>query len=250
MNPDTLTTARWELMQSLTITEPTRDILIELLSDRLGFPPPGMPREEMEPVAPLPPVGTDCLIALCLGHARKGDQGAVSVGGVSEEEWHTKKKLLQDVQTCLKGLGIRSFIVDSYEGHSYAAAMTWLANELRRRGATAAVEFHFNAASASAWGHETLYHEFSRFGVKLAEMVNAQWALDLPGPNRGAKPRSSRDRGALFLSRTHCPAAILEPFFGSNAEDWKWFDANSATLAASTALGISNFSHFYATQKS
>lgn len=245
MDIERLTTARWELLRGGEVSEVTRELIIELLSDRLGFAPPGLSDAETRPVGPLPAADCPSLIALCLGHARSGDQGAVSVGGVSEEMWHRRVGMLTQVQTRLAGYGIRSIVVEQYEGNSYVEAMTWLARHLRSRGATAAVEFHFNSGPASAWGHETLYHEFSRYGVRLAEMVEARWGRDLPGPRRGVQPRSTGQRGALFLSRTHCPAAILEPFFGSNRQDWEYFSGAPERLADSTAAGIADFAKFY-----
>ncbi len=242
-----LTTARWELLHGRTLTAPSRQILIELLSDRLGFAPPGMQLAEMQPIAPLPAPDCPSLFALCLGHGRKGDQGAWSVGGVPEEIWHIRTELLERVQMRLLEMGVKSFVVREYEGNDYASAMRWLAAHLRDRGATAAVEFHFNAAGSSARGHETLYHQSSRFGVHLAEMINGRWKGNLPGPDRGAKAISPRDRGGLFVSMTHCPASLLEPFFGSNPTDWKHFAANQDGLVESTARGMKDFADFYRT---
>lgn len=245
MDTSKLTTARWEILNGRELTAPSRDALLELVSDRLGFAPPGMAIEEMRPVAPLPAADCPTVIALCLGHARKGDQGAWSVGGVPEELWHVRTELLDRVQAELGSRGVRSFIVEEYEGRDYASAMRWLAGHLRDRGATAAVEFHFNAATPTARGHEVLYHETSRFGVRLAELVNKRFSEYLPGPNRGAKPLAARDRGGLFVSMTHCPAAILEPFFGSNAADWKFFSTSQAGLVESTVRGLVDFAEFY-----
>jgi N-acetylmuramoyl-L-alanine amidase len=249
MDLQQLTTARWELLNRIELTQVTRNLLVDLLSDRLGFAPPGMQAAEMRPIAPLPPPDSSALIALCLGHARKGDQGAASVAGVTEEMWHVRNQLLDKIEARLAALGVRAFVVRHYEGNDYAAAMRWLAAHLRERGATAAVEFHFNAASPDVGGHETLYHAFSRYGVSLAEMVNARWTGKLPGQNRKAKPITARARGGLFVSLTHCPAAILEPFFGTHAAHWKFFQENLDLYIEQTALGIKDFVDFYRAAK-
>lgn len=248
MNSSHLTTARWHLLQSgqtLPWGEEVSESLIQLIGDTLGYPSPATPDEDLLPIAPLPVTGPhrNHLVALCLGHARPVDQGNVGAGGVSEEEYNAG--LIEKVAARLHKRGIACFIVDYYPGAGYESAMHWLARHLRDRKATAAIEFHFNASVGSkARGHEVLHWEGSTKGVSLGRCIINRLDATFPDqPKRGLKPRSPRDRGALFLSLTHCPACIGEPFFGDNPADWDRFDdtEESDRLADAYADGIEDF---------
>ena len=98
-------------------------------------------------------------IALAVGHSRlqggKIEGGAVSVGKVSEHTYNSD--LAVKIQAELSNRGISSFIVSRYQGTGYTAPQKWLASELKDRGATFAVELHFNAAGEAATGHEWLF---------------------------------------------------------------------------------------------
>jgi len=60
--------------------------------------------------------------------------------------------------------------------------------------------------------------------------------------NRGTKKRDTGDRGATFLRKTHCPAVITEPFFGSCWEpDWTTFANSEHILSQALAHGIKNW---------
>lgn len=238
-----LTTARWHLMHSTAALPWSREVtasLLDLVSDRLGYLPPGEPAEAIVPIAPLPPAGSAHCIALCLGHARPVDQGSVGAGGVSEEEFNGP--LLAKVQARLARRHIRAIIVDEYPGPTYGAAMRWLAGHLRELEVTAAVEFHFNASEGhTARGHEVIHWEGSKRGITLAQCLHDAFCTRFPQQrSRGIKPRGARSRGALFLALTHCPAAIAEPFFGDNPDDWALFDdiAGNDALADAYAEGI------------
>lgn len=182
------------------------------------------------------------IIALCVGHSRSGDNGAVSVDGTSE--WTYNSDLAVLVQAELKSLGVKSFIIKKYEGSGYAAAMNWAAGEVKRRGGTLACELHFNAASSPvARGHEWLYYHSSPRGKAVAASLSKAFSEKIGAqniPSRGIKPKRSGDRGALFLQKTHCPAVICEPFFGSNLKDWDFAVKNKPLVAAAIARGIAD----------
>ncbi|MEM1083238.1 MAG: N-acetylmuramoyl-L-alanine amidase [Verrucomicrobiota bacterium] len=198
----------------------TQDLLL-LLNDEIGYAAPEAPEV---PIAGLPDIDSKHHIALCLGHGREGDEGNVGFGGESEEEYNFP--LLSAVASRLESRGFKVSVITDYEGKGYTAAMTWLAHKLRTIGATCALEFHFNAANKRARGHEVLHWEGSQVGVTLAGSLLRALDEEFPEqPSRGLKPRSSRNRGALFLSLTHCPAALLEPFFGDQRDDWKKFSS-------------------------
>lgn len=175
-------------------------------------------------------------LAICVGHSRPGDNGAYSVGGVSEWDYH--KVTAIHVQRFLTGLGISSSVVSHYEGRTYLGAMSWLAAHLKRIRCTHAIELHFNAADPTAHGAEWLHWHSSSGGLQLAMSQRAQFIKDFPEMrDRGLKPISSRSRGSAFLKKTHCPAVIAEPFFGSNDQDWQRFADRQEDLAESVAKG-------------
>lgn len=242
MNASFLTIARWHLLNHGKVPwspEVSRE-LVELIGDKLGYPAPGTPDHDLVPIAPLPASDSRQKIALCLGHGRAIDEGNVGYGGVSEEEYN--EPLIEKVAARLGAMGIDVVTVTFYQGGGYESAMRWLAAHLLKIEATAAVEFHFNASEEhKARGHEVLHWESSKRGVGLAGCLNTALDIKFPDhPRRGLKPKSARDRGALFLSLTHCPAAIVEPFFGDNAIEWRRFDDpdESDLLADAYAEGI------------
>lgn len=183
-------------------------------------------------------------IALCVGHSRsqgggRPEGGAISVGG--ESEWTFNSRLAHGIAAELLAChGIQALVVDRYSGTSYGSAMRWLAAFLRAQGGIRlAVELHFNAAeSPSASGHEWLYWHASAAGRALAQACHREVSRDFPQlPARGLKPIES-GRGAEFLRLTHCPAIIAEPFFGSNAQDWKLASTYHAGLARSLTSAL------------
>lgn len=238
MRTDLLTTARWHLMsaRSLPWSSEVTDELMLLLGETLGFAAPGAPAT---PIAPLPSTGATPMIAICLGHARATDEGNVGAGGVSEEDFNLP--IVHLLQNALLKRGILASVITHYQGNGYTEAMTWLAHRLERDGATGAVELHFNAANGRASGHELLHWELSTRGIQLAAAIDKELTAAFPNhPNRGLKPKSHRDRGALFLSLTHCPAVIVEPFFGDNPREWEFFSREEQieTYVEALANGI------------
>jgi N-acetylmuramoyl-L-alanine amidase len=187
------------------------------------------------------------LIAICVGHSRevggRPEGGAVSVGS-QRSEWHYNSILARVVADDLASLyGVRSVVVDHYEGGSYGSAMRWLAAELRERDVAAAVELHFNSAdSPTARGHEWLYWGSSKRGHALATQIDRQFRrYESQIPPRGTKPRVPGDRGALFLSETHCPAVIAEPFFGSSWQDFEIALRDMRSIGGAIAHGVADW---------
>lgn len=157
--------------------------------------------------------------AICIGHSRPGDQGAHSLDHVSE--WEYNRPLGRLVADRLRSLGHTATLHDRYQGASYGSAINWLAERLREQGADCAIELHFNAAGPSAEGHEYLYWHASARGEALARQLALYHPLrNTPRGDDGVKPLAG-DRGSGFLSKTHCPAVICEPFFGTNPADWR-----------------------------
>lgn len=218
MNRPLLITAYRDISECITLDGPVRRAVLDVLGDILNLPVAGTP---LGPLAPLPAAGSAQRIALCLGHGRSGDEGAESIDKTSEEDYNLI--LLERVASELRKAGHDVIVITYYEGNGYTAAMTWLAKTLLAKKATAAIEFHFNSGGGMG-GHEFLHWEESRMGVVLAKHLLREFDQAFPEhPSRGLKPKSAKDRGALFLSLTHCPACIAEPFFGDVSRDWEIF---------------------------
>jgi len=177
---------------------------------------------------------TEKLVAVCVGHSRPGDRGAVNVDGVSE--WAFNQPLAKRVCELVEQAGYPAILIDRYEGSSYSSAVLWLAKHLKEIKAKVAIELHFNAAGPLATGYEFLHWFTSPKGVSLGHKMLRSFRKSFPDQkNRGLKARSSADRGGLFLRKTHCPALICEPFFGSNVKDTAFFDARREELARAYA---------------
>jgi N-acetylmuramoyl-L-alanine amidase len=168
--------------------------------------------------------------------------GALSVGGVSE--WHYNSDIAKRVFRKLLDLGHEACVIQVYPRPTYGAAMDWLAEELRKRGAECAVELHFNSSDdPRSHGHEWLHWHSSLSGRRLAQAVQQQMTAHFPElRSRGLVAiRSEKERGGGFLRKTHCPALIAEPFFGSNALEWELFNAERDFYAEVLALGIDDW---------
>lgn len=180
------------------------------------------------------------MIAICVGHSR-GDGGAVSVGGMNE--WHYNRKLGQIILTDLRERGFEAMMIDRYAQAGYSRAMDYLADSLASAKAELVVELHFNAApNATATGHEWLHWHASVAGRALAQCLDRRMGETFPEhKRRGLVPIRDGDRGARLLQKTHCPAVICEPFFGSNPQDWLLATAHRDLLARVIADGIDDW---------
>ncbi len=181
-------------------------------------------------------------VALCVGHSRTvGNtiEGGATAWDNHENEWHFNCRLVALVQAELKQHKIASVIYSLYRGATYFEAQKWLAEQIKQSGCNSAIEFHFNSAGPLAHGHEVLCWHNSVKGLKLAKIEEEELKHHFNTPARGVKQITSKsERGAPFLYLTHCPAIILEPFFGSSQEDWKAVAEKEVTLAEVIAGGI------------
>lgn len=180
-------------------------------------------------------------IGICVGHSRRGDSGAVTLWGESEHVYNSKVAKL--LQSKLNARGIDSFVIDDYKNSSYGAGIAYAAKVLRNEGASHAIELHFNSAGPSAHGAEWLHWETSTGGKRLAEAMRSAFVKAFPTmKDRGLKPKGKGARGSTFLRKTHCPAILTEPFFGSSSKDCAVFKDNEEQLAEAYAAGIAALS--------
>ena len=177
-------------------------------------------------------------VAICVGHSRRGDKGAVSIGGVSE--WDYNKKVADILQAQLRHQGITSTVFDDYPSESYNGAMNWLARNIRKEKSDLAIELHFNSYSKKkASGYEYLYFMGSKNGKRLADcFLKAHGESFTSQTSRGVKSTDAVQRGAAFLRRVPPPAVICEPFFGSSPKDWDLFEYKGLLLAGAYTQAI------------
>ena len=169
-------------------------------------------------------------VAVCVGHSRSGDKGAVNTNGVTEHQFN--RKIGQLVCAVLNERGHNAILFDTYSGSGYSSAMSWVGQQCKLNKAVCAVELHFNSAGPFANGHEWLYWGRSTNSKRLAECFDIAFRAAFPQATaRGAKPLGSSDRGSLFLRLTPCPSVILEPFFGSNKEETGFYTKNQTAVA-------------------
>jgi len=180
------------------------------------------------------------MIAICVGHSRRNDNGAVSVDSTSEHTFNSG--IARELKAILSKRGICSEVFDQYDADSYGAAMSWVAHRIKSIGASATVELHFNSATPTAHGHEFLYWGNSTGGKKLArafaESYQDHFPQSTPRREGGLFPITKSARGSQFLQKTHCPALILEPFFGSNREEWSIASHDPSRIAHAYASAI------------
>lgn len=185
-------------------------------------------------------MSTKRTVAVCVGHSRKGDKGAVNTAGVSEYDFN--RRVGVSLCAMLESKGYDAVLFDSYAGNGYASAMRWVGEQCRLIKATCAVELHFNSAGPFAEGHEWLYWGRSASSKRLAESFDSCFRKRFPAARaRGAKHLGLDDRGSLFLRLTPCPAVILEPFFGSNKAETDFFSTRHAALAESYTDAIDGY---------
>lgn len=180
------------------------------------------------------------MIAICIGHSRKisgrYDGGAYSDSlKINERDFNLK--VATELSGKLADKNIRNKIIDQYGGNGYGWAMADLAKQVKDIRASLAIELHFNSASPEANGHEWLYWHSSQFGQKIASNFDAEFSKVFPTiKKRGLKPITKKDRGGKFLELTHCPAIILEPFFGSSVQDCAKINVEGIATAYANAI--------------
>lgn len=172
-------------------------------------------------------------VLICVGHSRRGDKsGAVSVQG--EDEYTFNCKVARRLLDKLEAAGLTAQVLADYPVRGYGAAMKWVGKKAYELGAKCAVELHFNSSDrASASGHEWLYYKTSQRGRALAHRLDEAMALARPdAKRRGVKPLGDpSERGYEFVRSTPCPSVVLEPFFGSNAQECLEFVGHPEALA-------------------
>lgn len=161
-------------------------------------------------------------VALIVGHNAKA-QGAVRVtDGRTEYDWCG---VLAEAIHRLDPA--RYIIIRRTPGTGEIARAYAMADQT---GVLATVELHFNGGPAAATGTETLTSG-SRGSVRLCDLLQRHMVSALGLPDRGVKVRGRKDRGGSSLHSGKAPAALIEPYFGSNRGDCVTADAQMTNLA-------------------
>jgi len=177
------------------------------------------------------------MIAICIGHSRPGDRGAVSTNGTTEHAFNSEvgRHLIAELQSH----GQPCVMIDRYNGDTYRTAQRWLASHLKSIDATLALELHFNATDGRAKGHEYLHWHDSKKGHRLAYILQHAHLDEWPETtSRGIKPLTRVSRGGLFCRLPHCPSVICEPFFGDNPAEWAVYGNQPKRLASTYCQGL------------
>lgn len=182
------------------------------------------------------------ILVLAVGHSRELDAGAVAYDRETYE-WHYNTKLAKKIKEYLPD-HIQTTIINHYEGNSYTESMRWLKKTVDPLNADLLCELHFNSFSnPNVNGHEMLHWHSSLKGSVAATNLNNAMKKAFPeNTDRGVKKVTHGERGAGFLCGPKAPCVILEPFFGSNPDEWEAFGETEETfnaLAKTLARGIS-----------
>lgn len=163
-------------------------------------------------------------VALVVGHDAQRPGAWCETLQVHEHPWCSRlaSQLLGELQ--LRGLEAAIFL--RTPGLGYSAQMREVCDRVNAYTGTGGcvLSLHFNAAEDAQWaGGCALHWPSSTQGAALAGAVAAAASAALANRNRGpiAQARSwGPGRPSLYILQwTQSPAAICEPFFGSNETD-------------------------------
>jgi N-acetylmuramoyl-L-alanine amidase len=161
-------------------------------------------------------------LAIIVGHEKKKD-GASALAPLSTTEYPFNKQVAEFMYVYARELQLDCKIVFR-DGVGIDGAAK-VVNEWK---ADCCIELHFNSASPSAYGTETLHDAEPSTNAEFAAIVQRHMCETLKREgkgNRGVKFLKSGDRGHYNLHLVKCTSCLVEPFFGSNKKDcelmWK-----------------------------
>lgn len=157
-------------------------------------------------------------IAIVIGHHAKA-KGAYSKY-LKDSEYDFYNKVVDWYKRCLNGKGDIYLHDENISG--YVTRIKNTAKKINSRGYDLVIELHFNAATPSANGCETLYYYNSKKGrehaFNFSKTVHEQTGIKVR--NNGLKAlTNNKDRGFASVFYTDAPTILIEPFFGSNEKD-------------------------------
>lgn len=154
--------------------------------------------------------------AIVVGHNSEA-KGARGKSPIGEHEFTYNDRIADQMVRLARGpLTAKKF--HRQKSSSYSREIDAVYAEVDEYGADVSVELHFNAASATATGTETL-SSGSSGSLALAKSVQDSMLATLGLRDRGVKILGKGDRGGRSLHAGRPPAILVEPFFGSNSGD-------------------------------
>ena len=173
-------------------------------------------------------------IAIVVGHNERA-QGAVSVDGTSEFTRNSRlAEMIRDHDAREVGIFFRT------PGGGYSREIDRVYASVNEANPKCSIELHFNGGPPRARGAETL-SSGTRKSMLLAREVHSRYVRVMDNGDRGIKARARHERGGRSLWQGRAPAILTEPFFGSNAEDWRRANARMDQLAEAIYRGAMAF---------
>lgn len=162
-------------------------------------------------------------IAIVIGHTQDS-QGACSEYGIPCEWTYNTKvaSYLEDVADV--------YFHDTYR-YGYSKMIEKTSAELNKHNYELVLLLHYNSANPSAKGTEVLFYHSNEKGKELAKDLCNRVCKAFGTQNRGAKGVDRHERGGYALYKPKATTLLIEPFFGSNAEDVKKFKGKEKEYA-------------------
>ncbi|MBK4214403.1 N-acetylmuramoyl-L-alanine amidase [Paracoccus caeni] len=181
-------------------------------------------------------------VAIVVGHT-KDAPGAYSPY-FKEFEYHWNTDLANRIAAQPSSHEIKIFYRDNVGiSGAYEKLSSW--------GAAVSIELHFNSShNSTSTGTGVLYLSGNHKGKILAGVLQARLmqTLGLPDWPKGSggvvtpfQASGKQERGKTSLSAGKPPAALVEPFFGSNPNDCKRATAQKDQLAQAYILAMSDY---------
>jgi len=146
--------------------------------------------------------------ALIIGHKHSSPGAVNEANGTSEFEFNDD--LAKAIETRASNVRIQRV---------YRRTYNTLPGDINELAPDFAISLHCNAFNKTAKGCEVLYYHRSQKGQAMAEILSEKLFEALKTRNRGAKPRSTEDRGGFLLKYVEAPCVIAEPFFIDNDDE-------------------------------
>ncbi|MGH6814923.1 MAG: N-acetylmuramoyl-L-alanine amidase [Hyphomicrobiaceae bacterium] len=167
-------------------------------------------------------------LAVVIGHSPQGDMGnngSVPPFPADPRTARTEYYWNRDLAERIKSAGVeRGFDVEVFHRRKSGAQHIPEAYDLVRAWQPeATLEIHFNGFHLPRQGTETLYLKGNRVSEKWAQALQNQMVAlygrkKSDNSDRGLKPRTTGENGAISLRQIH-PCALIEPFFGDSPVD-------------------------------
>lgn len=149
-------------------------------------------------------------VAIVIGHHPDAPGAAMTLGRHTVHEHDFWAPFAHELAMTLEQSGVGADVVERPNEEPDEA----LAKRVNATGADAAIELHFNAAGAQAWGTEMLHYPGSPKGKTLAQHLQRETVAAL-----GLRDRGLVTKDWPFLELTDMPAVICEPWFATNPDD-------------------------------